>query len=399
MYNNKINYLIGTSHTIAGMHSKNSFPVFHAPVVTFVTALSDALRSDLSASEYPDIMAFAFWCRENAIKIMMQQHGDFGYRRGRGIVVQYAPANIPVHFAYLLVLGLLSGNATIIRISRRISPQSEIVIEHLKRLLSRDFQDISNMVVVCNFDHDKNINDWLGSVASSRTIWGGDASIAQLSLSRIAPGGVDISFAHRHSICLIDASRFLQESDQNSIAYRFYNDTLTFDQKACSSASIVIWTGKKEDIQHARTRFWSLLEKITAENYPFEPAQALSKLEMICQIACKSKGKLIQSTNNLIKRIEMDSLGSEYFDCSYGLFQEYVTENLEDILSLCNEKLQTITTYGIDHAELHAFLNSHSVAGVDRITTIGRALEFSTVWDGTDLIELLSKKRIYSLSW
>lgn len=57
-----------------------------------------------------------------------------------------------------------------------------------------------------------------------------------------------------------------------------------------------------------------------------------------------------------------------------------------------NENLQTITYFGFDKKFLLDFVQRQQSSGNERIVKIGRALEFSVQWDGTDLIQALSKK-------
>ncbi|MFV0396514.1 MAG: acyl-CoA reductase [Bacteroidales bacterium] len=391
-----IHYYIGKPEQLTSGRPNKSFSVFHPEAIAFVSALSNSIKVDPVAALYPDCMAFAFWCRENGIRQMHNQCADYLQRRGRGIALHYAPANIPLHFAYLLVISTLSGNRSIIRISGRITPQAELVLNHIKAALSNRSSTFIDSIVICSFEHNKEINDWLGSMANARTIWGGDSTIKQIGQSEISPGGVDISFAHRHSVCVINASALLRSNDLSVLAQRFYADNFTFDQKSCSSASLVMWIGNSAETEKARSIFWPLVEAIAERNDPFEPTKALAKLETMCLVASKTESSAFLFRNNLVTRVQLDRLTTEQFNCNYGFFLEYQTEQIEDLVQVCDEKLQTITTFGINSEELHTLLTNHSVPGVDRITTIGRALEFSSQWDGADLIELLSKKRTFS---
>jgi hypothetical protein len=55
---------------------------------------------------------------------------------------------------------------------------------------------------------------------------------------------VDIAFADRYSICVINADYYLAVENK-SVAEDFFNDTLLTQQQACAF-KLVVWTGEKE---------------------------------------------------------------------------------------------------------------------------------------------------------
>jgi hypothetical protein len=67
-------------------------------------------------------------------------------------------------------------------------------------------------------------------------------------------------FPDRYSIAVIDADSYLIHPEKKQLAQAFYNDTLLNDQNACSSPSLVVWTGR-DNIRHAHFsgsifRYW-----------------------------------------------------------------------------------------------------------------------------------------------
>ena len=84
----------------------------------------------------------------------------------------------------------------------------------------------------------------------------------------MSPNAFDVTFSDKFSICIISAKNYLNSKLFNKEAEFFYNDTLFFDQNACTSPKIVIWHGDNNDINLAKNKFWKEFEKvIKKKNY------------------------------------------------------------------------------------------------------------------------------------
>ncbi len=74
------------------------------------------------------------------------------------------------------------------------------------------------------------------------------------------------------------------------------------------------------------------------------------------------------------------------------MFVEYTVDALSRVAPLMDDKDQTIVVHGFDDAEIDTLLRSLPNRAVDRIVPPGQATDFSTVWDGSDLIDILTRK-------
>ncbi len=92
-------------------------------------------------------------------------------------------------------------------------------------------------------------------------------------------------------------------------------------------------------------------------------------------------------------RIKLERLDGniEDFRCSGGYFNEYHASSISEITSVINTKYQTMSYYGIPKKELIEFIYQEKPNGIDRITPIGKTMDFSFNWDGYDLISTLSR--------
>jgi hypothetical protein len=71
--------------------------------------------------------------------------------------------------------------------------------------------------------------------------------------------------------------------------------------------------------------------------------------------------------------------------CGGGLFHEARVQALDDLLPLLSRRIQTVSQWGFERAELVRFARRGAPRGIDRIVPVGQALAFSPVWDGVDL--------------
>lgn len=74
-----------------------------------------------------------------------------------------------------------------------------------------------------------------------------------------------------------------------------------------------------------------------------------------------------------------------------GYFYEYNLKSLRDLENIVTEKYQTITYFGIDPNQIQDFVINSRLRGIDRIVPVGKALDISAVWDGFDLVIMLSR--------
>ncbi len=90
----------------------------------------DTRRQEASA-------AFGFWCRRARLEALAARHASPLPRLGRGLAFHLAPANVPALFAYTLAIGLLAGNANVVRLSSRRVEGEAPLLAALRRVLER----------------------------------------------------------------------------------------------------------------------------------------------------------------------------------------------------------------------------------------------------------------------
>jgi hypothetical protein len=367
----------------------NPLAPFSEQVISYCSILSKAIMKHPESKSYADLMTFAFWIRQASMENLKHDYPDFSQRMGRGVSFHIAPSNVPLNFAYSLIAGLLSGNHSIVRVSSKYFPQTELLIQFIKETLPKDLQDY---VAILKYPRNKDINDYFSSHAQVRIVWGGDQTIQELRRSPLPIRSKDIVFADRFSILLIDSDEYLKANDHALIAKGFYNDTYLFDQNACTSPRMVIWTG--QSIEEAKLQFWNQLLSLVLANYENYPVRAVEKYKNASLIAANiPESKIIMMTNWLY-RIEVKQMQSALinFIGNSGFFIEYtVQSSIEELSSILTDKFQTLSYFGLDPVTIKNQLANLKPKGVDRIVPLGRTMEFDLFWDGYDLIRELSR--------
>lgn len=65
------------------------------------------------------------------------------------------------------------------------------------------------------------------------------------------------------------------------------------------------------------------------------------------------------------------------------------------MLDVLNNKCQTVTFFGIDREKLLKYIIHNGIIAIDRIVPIGRAANIDIVWDGFNIINMISREISY----
>lgn len=388
----RVTYLTGSADIAAQLFNTPAKIVFDDRILDFLDHVSKVLMKNRDAKAYPDVVTFGFWIRKGSVwKLKERFEGKNGnLHLGKGTAFHIAPSNVPVNFAYSMAAGLLAGNGNVVRVPSKDFPQVGIIIDAFNQVLEQ-YEDMKPYVLFVRYERDKDINDLFSSIADVRVVWGGDETIARLRESPLPPRSGEITFADRYSLAVIDSDFYMDMEDKAHVAEDFYNDTFLSDQNACTSPRLVVWTGNQ--IEEAKKIFWDEEHKLAEQKYTFQAIQGVNKLTRSYVIAAAVPGvKVEEHRDNLIIRVsvpEITRMLMDYRDNS-GYFYEYDCEDIMSLAPLCDDKrCQTIGYIG-DRKALLPLIQS-GIKGVDRVVPIGKTMDFDLIWDGYDLLALLSR--------
>jgi hypothetical protein len=386
----ELSFVVGNASIVSNMQSLKSLRPFSDEVIAFLDTLGKLVIK--RSREYSDAATFGFWCRRSALLREKTKYEDVNTLLGRGIVFHSTPSNVAVNFAFSFAAGMLAGNANIVRLPAEDFPQVNIICEVINELLNSQFANLASYIAMIKYSNKYELNDIFSSICDVRVVWGGDGTIERMRKSSLKPRASEITFADRHSIAVINADKYLYESDKARVAQNFYNDTYFSDQNACTSPSVIFWLGEHKE--EAKLLFWDSVHKLASEKYDLPAIQAVGKLDAFYRLAAEKDVNLVQTSDNLIMRINVSTLDDTLMDFKYncGFYFEYDISELSEILPVCNERCQTMTYLGIEKEELERFLYDSRLKGIDRIVPMGQSMDFALVWDGHDLIRELTRK-------
>ena len=370
---------------------------FSEEITDYLNALSKEINKDPRINKFPDVRTFSFFCRKANLLLLKKKYYDSSITKlGRGLVFHIAPSNVPVNFAFSLMISLLSGNFNIVRVPSKKFEQTEIIVNAINKLAQvSQYSNISNRIILVSYDRNSDATKEFSRDCDVRIIWGGDETISQIRENSLQPRAFDITFADRYSLCVINGDEFVNEPRPEKVVEGFFNDTFLFDQNACTSPHLVLWIGSSKKVEKAKNIFWDKLHVLVNNRYEIQPVSAIDKLTNFYNQAIQTDRILLENRkDNLIFRVKLNDLKDD-IDCfrsHSGYFSEYHASSLMELSKIINKKYQTLSYYGFTKEKLTNVIRKIEPSGIDRIVPIGRTMDFSLVWDGYELINTLSRR-------
>lgn len=414
-FSRQVTLLAGTDNPTAEV-----LEPFSPEAIAFLDDFSKTLRRDRRARQDAEVMALAFWCRRAHLLALKNRHGLAPGRMGRGKIFHLAPANVPMMFVYTWAIGLLAGNAGIVRISERTLQREAVqdVLRVFRELFSQEENAaIRERTSLISYARSDEVTEQILAGCRGRVLWGGDETIRHMQQIPMPENAVELTFPDRVSLAVI-SEEALEKADQENLrnlVHRFYNDTYVMDQNGCSSPQTVIWLKKSQDINEAscpgdspddtditksgsgtiRDKWWSLLAQEAEQEYGMDGFRAARKLEKAAVSTMQSDetASIRRYCGNVLYVLRLAALPQDLavYKGGFGLFYETEAEDIEQIFRSFSPRIQTVVCIGLDPAEQAAAASQQKAAGALRFVEAGQALQMDTVWDGIDLIEALSR--------
>jgi len=367
--------------------------------------LSCNFLSDLSKKllitkykKYPDIVSFAFWCRKANLINYKKKFTDNKIRKGVGLVFHITPSNVPIAYAYSLAISLLLGNSNIIKISNNEFSEIKIINLIINKLINlKKYDNIKKTISIISYDnHNVNVTKEISIKSDARIIWGNDTTIDIIKQFPIKTRGVEISFADRYSVSILNADIIASISSQNLkvLVLNFYNDTYIMDQNACTSPHLIIWSGKK--IINAKKIFWNALNVFLEEKYKLNHFDSVNKIYNLNKkiLDYKKNIKSITRYSNNLYTVDLTDYQYNMHNLrgSNGFFFQLNDNKFKKLVKNITYKYQTLTYFGFTKEFLiKNLIEKINIKGIDRIVPVGKALEMNFLWDGYDLSKNLTR--------
>ena len=132
---------------------------------------------------------------------MKKKYDNEENKIGLGLIFHIAPSNISTVFAYSFAIGLLSGNANVVRISKRNSDTAMEICGLLQELFRNPkYENIKKRTSIITYEKNKSITDGYSDLCNGRVIWGGDKAINEIRAMSNFIGRIGHKVTEYHSI-------------------------------------------------------------------------------------------------------------------------------------------------------------------------------------------------------
>ena len=371
---------------------------FEETAMEFLSALSERIRELSRILSGEEMRSLGFWLRRSNLESYKKRYENCGFRLGLGRTFHIAPSNVPLLFVYTMAIGLLAGNSCRVRVSARRNTESEKVCELIDELLGLpEFQALKRRISIVTYGREnREATEKFSRECDGRVIWGGDMTVEEIRKIPIGPSASEVVFPDRASIAVFDADAVLALSEEGlaETAMRFYNDTFSMDQNACACPRAVFWREScPKTGEVAAGRFWQALAQ-TAKRYGLTEHKVSVKYGDLWELAAGGARIVkVRKFENRLYVTEMKDIPGTASEqrMRFGSFLEYHMKNGEEWISAVSEKTQALVYFGVEKQELRECVLHHRLRGTHQIVPVGQTLWMDLVWDGKDMIQLLSR--------
>ncbi len=374
-------------------------PPFSAQARAFVADFARRVFALPVLREHSELATLAHWFRPAAQEHLSRrlQAPANEYLLARGLVFHLAPANVDVLFAYAWLMSVLAGNRNVARLSQKPSAQREALVSILHAMQAEGLHgEVLQRSVLLTYPHDDAVTTLLSRHCHARIIWGGDATVAKIRSLPLAPLALELAFPDRFGVAAIDAAAVgaAEDVELQQLAHRFINDVLWFGQQACSSPRTLYWVGTADTVDAARARFWPAVRAQSGQ-VADEPAALMARVTDAHLMVALTPGLHASGAlGNYPLTLEAGHADGRLreLQSGHGLVVEVRLDSLPELAPQLDDRDQTLAQHGFSRDALVALLDQLGNRAIDRIVPFGRALDFHPVWDGTDLLDVLTRK-------
>ncbi len=368
----------------------------------------EAWGAALGGGETADIPGVAFlrlWLRRSTLEPIIARElgrgalcGDWtedGRARLKaypvGVVGHWPAANIEIQPVLSMTCALLGGNASIVRVPRGLSGQTERLIE---RLVEADSSRVlTRRVFMPIFDHARrDLHEAMARAADGAMIWGGEEAVSQVRALSFPHWARLAVFGPRISLAAMDADSWCNTGERESWCRRIAREVWQFDQQACSSPQVV-FLEKKDG--HCASEFVQALKTAFESENRLHPRKTIpaALTSAICQARASWLLDNVANRATFPKGPDWTILlghGSEIPRPTQGKTLTVLeVDDLADLIDRLDGNVQTLGLAMADPERENRLASLAGRRGVDRIVKLGHMHVFAPPWDGVDLIRPL----------
>lgn len=385
-------------------------PVAHSgdiETTLICTPFSDKLINELSllgtylmsrGRTTSSIVATGYWLRKSHLLSIKSQYPT-DELQAKGMVFHIAPGNVDTLFFYSMIISVLCGNQTLLRMSNDLNEDAQKLLKFINQFLSESSNIIllPSLMTVIQYKYNDQVTAEISACSTARVIWGSDQTIEHISqfpLSVMLQGSEEessnnICFPDRYSVAIIQIDNEAQIKDACDNLLR---DIKPYFQQACSSPKAIYWLNTAQALQD---KFWKRVDNKLSEQESLETTDFISQLLFLQRLPLLlntqeiNKNKCLLKKYDLLQVMELESVTFDSITSHSGLWVllSLQVNNLDEVQLF--EHCQTVTVSGIEEPEWE-FWGNNTEQPMKRIVPAGQALAFSHIWDGIDLVKSLT---------
>jgi hypothetical protein len=302
----------------------------------------------------------------------------------RGIAVHWMAGNVPTLGFFSLIIGVLTKNANLIKVSSSSNKILSDLLSILSRVQSDALQngkDLTKSIAVVRYHRSRtDIAEMLSKSADVRVIWGNDESVNAIRRLSAKTDAIDIVFPNKTSLMVI-GSKALENTELQSLAKRIATDVSVFEQKACASPhTIFIETENDRTLEiFAENLKQQLIKTLRSipKTVPTEKEVSML-LKMRAQYDMFHRAWYSEGTEFTILCDDLFQLGPAIGNRTIYLRK---TDNLEKIADLISPKVQSVGIIA-DDQQTERLASLYGERGVQRFAKLGTMTHFEIPWDG-----------------
>jgi hypothetical protein len=240
-----------------------------------------------------------------------------------------------------------------------------------------------------SYGHDDQVTAAFSSFCDLRIVWGGDETVRRIRAIPLNAHAAERAFASKRSISVLRTAAYLAADEvvRNKLADAMATDVIPFAQMACSSPHQVFWIGKVEDAAEAIVDFHQRLDcAICRRGANQEISHAVRRFNAAFALAASGQAAKVEFSARATSVVAASPEKSEQeIPCGAGLLLNASCTTWEEVRQLLRAEHQTVTHFGFTTGELQDMAWTAGIRGVDRLVPVGRALDFTPIWDGFSL--------------
>ena len=387
-------------------------PVGHSgEIETTLTCMpfSDELINELSllgtylmfrGRNIPSIVATGYWLRESHVSSIKSQYPT-DELQAKGMVFHIAPGNVDTLFFYSMIISVLCGNQTVLRLSNHLNKDAKQLLGLINQFFSESpsMTILPSLITIIQYEHNDEITANLSRYSTARVIWGSDQTIEHISqfpLSVMLQGSEEessknICFPDRYSVAIIQINNEAQIKDACDNLLR---DIKPYFQQACSSPKAIYWLNTAQALQD---KLWKRVDNKLSEQESLETTDFISQLLFVQRLPLLlntqeiNKNKCLLKKYDLLQVMEVESITLDSIKSHSGLWV-LLSKQIKHLYEIeLSEHCQTVTVSGLKKSDWLSWKET-TPQPMKRVVPAGQALAFSYVWDGVDLVEGLTIK-------